>query len=690
MVPDDAKGSGYVISNNADEDMNGTFELWYDNKMDERNMAWSGSLSIGKKTSGNNKSTNIAFTSPADAKEPDKFMLVFRGKMGGEENAVAGKQVEFGSDYVFLASAWPQVQSFRISVSGNEYQLTPAKKEVNLKYASIASKNLTVQSNPEKTEHYVVLPSAGYSGYIASYGVNIGYTYFGSPYYYRPGDFSNDSPYTLTDSGLYAVGNPIPVASGRRPFIIADGKLQAADISVWKESRQPGQYDYYFRYRDQSGSWVKGGSLPDSGGTHISKSVRPTFTSTTQDIPGGWITTVTMAADIVSQSQTPNSPDYIATIGADKTIHLDRNTSAISQYVAGTEGSFDDIVNTKYKYYNNWCGRSYEVRTEKSSTYKDIMSGYIDSNETKLAIGGTVIDDFSSKKEQYWSWIVYFGGKALRETISDTNPACYLYEGSQGVESKIREITLSGDTVTITSDGVPYKSFANKYSSESTGRTLKKIIDYDHTEGDKNYIVFYEYEEKNINDNSTGLSEFGFYGTETDGHFINNEEDLWIWVVQAFCLEGCPATYTKRDRTLKTHYALAYKIGDILNKIELEPAITIQNSFQSSWNTLIINWDDPSGDITYTTDAVSTETTNTSGQLITGLSTQINDKNMVYTYIVERWDTSSNSWGFDKRIIGLINIADTALPVGFRQEFEFSLPYAIFDPSIIAAIGVTR
>ncbi len=54
MVPDNATGSGYVIVNNTDEDMSGTFELWYDNKDDERikvsGASWT--LSINKKSSG--------------------------------------------------------------------------------------------------------------------------------------------------------------------------------------------------------------------------------------------------------------------------------------------------------------------------------------------------------------------------------------------------------------------------------------------------------------------------------------------------------------------------------------------------------------------------------------------------------------------------------------------------------------
>ena len=36
MIPDDAISSGYVIVNNTDENMSGIFELWYDNKNDQR------------------------------------------------------------------------------------------------------------------------------------------------------------------------------------------------------------------------------------------------------------------------------------------------------------------------------------------------------------------------------------------------------------------------------------------------------------------------------------------------------------------------------------------------------------------------------------------------------------------------------------------------------------------------------
>lgn len=91
MVPDDATGSGFVIENKTDESMNGIFELFYDTKTDERKRTMLATLNIPAK----GKSTNLPFTPPSDsdAKEPDKHMLVFRGKLGNEEDAVAGKTV---------------------------------------------------------------------------------------------------------------------------------------------------------------------------------------------------------------------------------------------------------------------------------------------------------------------------------------------------------------------------------------------------------------------------------------------------------------------------------------------------------------------------------------------------------------------------------------------------------------------
>jgi hypothetical protein len=94
-------------------------------------------------------------------------------------------------------------------------------------------------------------------------------------------------------------------------------------------------------------------------------------------------------------------------------------------------------------------------------------------------------------------------------------------------------------------------------------------------------------------------------------------------------------------------------------------------------------------------DGTITETQ--SGERITGVSSQINDKNIVYTYVAEGWNEATEEWEFIKRIIGIINRADPRLVVGYRQEFEISEGnasevltdiYADYDYKDLAAIGV--
>ncbi|MBA4373428.1 MAG: hypothetical protein C0402_11285 [Thermodesulfovibrio sp.] len=77
---------GYVISNNSKEDLTGLFEIYSDNSQDERMQVWRGKLTIN----ASQKSTVISLPIISDAKEPGKYTLVFRGKMGNEDDAVAG------------------------------------------------------------------------------------------------------------------------------------------------------------------------------------------------------------------------------------------------------------------------------------------------------------------------------------------------------------------------------------------------------------------------------------------------------------------------------------------------------------------------------------------------------------------------------------------------------------------------
>jgi hypothetical protein len=94
MVPDEENEDGYIIENNSDEDLEGTFRLYYDNESDERIQIENGDFPLEISIPGNNKSSNINFDIPDNPKEPGKYMLVFRGKLGNEEDAVVGKFVD--------------------------------------------------------------------------------------------------------------------------------------------------------------------------------------------------------------------------------------------------------------------------------------------------------------------------------------------------------------------------------------------------------------------------------------------------------------------------------------------------------------------------------------------------------------------------------------------------------------------
>ncbi len=78
--------AGYVIVNNTNENMNGTFRIFYDNVRDERIELWSKPLVLN----ASSKSVKIDFPIPNNAKEPGKYILVFRGRLGNEEGAVVG------------------------------------------------------------------------------------------------------------------------------------------------------------------------------------------------------------------------------------------------------------------------------------------------------------------------------------------------------------------------------------------------------------------------------------------------------------------------------------------------------------------------------------------------------------------------------------------------------------------------
>ncbi len=259
MIPDDTTGSGYVIVNNIDDDMDGTFELWYDDSNDTRKMTWSGSYSIGRKSSDNNKSTNITFTPPTDAKEPDRYMLVFKGKLGNEEGAVVGLEL-MERQYLFLVNIYKQIRPFEIKVINNQYQLVPASQvNISMYGYDSSSRNLTVQSDLKNSTHafsYPGLPSmwsvsCSYEDKVLNYGLKRPSSdcYYGTSYVSRP----PIGFMTLYDKdGDYSI-----YAFGRHNYTLDnDGKMITYNDSIWRDNTTG---DYIYRYKtDYAGEFTNG------------------------------------------------------------------------------------------------------------------------------------------------------------------------------------------------------------------------------------------------------------------------------------------------------------------------------------------------------------------------------------------------------------------------------------------------
>lgn len=101
----DANGN-VIVKNSSSEDMkNGTFTLYYDDVNDVRKDVISKTgLTIG---SGSNNTASLGhFTPPTShpPKEPGKYILVFEGSMGKEDNAVVGKIIKLNSKLVVQKS----------------------------------------------------------------------------------------------------------------------------------------------------------------------------------------------------------------------------------------------------------------------------------------------------------------------------------------------------------------------------------------------------------------------------------------------------------------------------------------------------------------------------------------------------------------------------------------------------------
>jgi hypothetical protein len=91
-----------TITNRSNEDMNGKFDLYYDLNDRSRKIVPGASWSISLKAGAS--SMALSFTAPPDASE--KFAVVFKGRLGKEPQAVAGKVFSVAKPY------WAVVENY--------------------------------------------------------------------------------------------------------------------------------------------------------------------------------------------------------------------------------------------------------------------------------------------------------------------------------------------------------------------------------------------------------------------------------------------------------------------------------------------------------------------------------------------------------------------------------------------------
>jgi hypothetical protein len=402
----------------------------------------SGKESISEFTFTFIDSNNSPSPIPSNAKDI-RYWLVYRGKLGKEEDAVVGKEIK-EKEFVFLVNLKNQTAVFEIKPSNNQYQLIPASKNINIKKISSGNTLLTVQSHPNKGEHVVALPYYWYDRYgnmvttyspnIAKYGRRVhyftdylGYAHYftiGFPQAYIPKNFNDDkSPYVWDSNFIYGEGVWTKVGyywksrlasyiHGRRPFSIVNNKLEAKNINI----RKSDGYTYYgddysgpfhIQWKDETGNWVRGMDLPDK-------------------------------------------TTYLAVLDKDKTIHI-TNVSDTSQSPSSSGGGLKGVYTTTYKYYDNYCERTYTMRREDSYTIKGNGVNNTSDIQSTLVAGDTVVEAFITKSESASSGEFYITDYAYSyEKIYDSNPGCALYQGYAKAVDSTRQLTISGDTVTRT------------------------------------------------------------------------------------------------------------------------------------------------------------------------------------------------------------------------------------------------
>lgn len=145
MEKDPNNSSQYVIKNESNEDMDGTFTLCYDDATENRKCFVNWNLQIA---TGQSKS--VSFTAPTspEPKEKGKYILVFNGTLGNENGAVTGKVVKLcgGSATITISGSDAPQNGSQYTATGGEspYTWTISKGSIQPVNADGSTASVTV------------------------------------------------------------------------------------------------------------------------------------------------------------------------------------------------------------------------------------------------------------------------------------------------------------------------------------------------------------------------------------------------------------------------------------------------------------------------------------------------------------------------------------------------------------------
>jgi hypothetical protein len=622
MVPDNSS-AGFMVENNSDEDMSGTFELWYDDTFDKRKKAWDSHLSIGKKS----KSSNITFTPPDTMKEDGKYMLVFRGELGKEKGAVIGKEITLEAIETFFLVTYGAQLVFKFEIDGGEYKIEPIEKEVYLEGDQDGwYRTWTVVTHPDTKKHFVTWPqSYQYLDYIENYALETGTNYL-----WRPDDFEEGSEYILTTTGGLNETDYTVSAFGRHNYTLDDkDKMVSYDESIWAKATDNGcsHLDYVYRYKnEQSGeNFINGGVIasnqigenstvyvPGQGYTHCSG---PTINNT-----------------------------MIAALGDNKAVFIEHKSWPQESNSTVSEKEQEFSFSADYV----WCNKIWP--DYKWHYLYGTKSGTFWLNSTKMR---------SERKQRV---ALNVAGEELEAV--EIFPMITEVEGFDGgggwevssIDGSIGEVTspdCPGASCTVSPAAVTFTGVIERVRSEGA---VIRVQDFDNLPDDNSFVMIYSL--------SRSVSSAGVTTPEMEcsvscSKIMNNQPSPSISLLRDCHTIG--AHYEDPASSKMQRYYVAFKTPsetEIKKEILYEETVT--------------------GEVVY-------------NKVLTGFSTQMNKETMVYTYVMKEWN--GTEYDFDKRIVGIINVSDSRLPEGYRQEFIIDEEHYLigdFDYTQIAGIGIHK